>query len=101
MAEMVALNHHERWDGSGYPAGLKGQEIPLSARIVTLADVYDAMTTRRPYKEAFSHIEARDFILQNREKMFDPDVVDAFTATEEDFARVASNFCDLEQIPGC
>jgi response regulator RpfG family c-di-GMP phosphodiesterase len=96
MAEMVALSHHERWDGSGYPTGSRGQEIPLSARIVTLADVYDALTTKRPYKEAFSHDKARTFILQNREKIFDPDVVDAFVANEDAFARIALKFTDIE-----
>jgi putative two-component system response regulator len=58
MAMDIILYHHERWDGKGYPTGLSGEEIPLAARIVTIADVYDALTSKRPYKEAFSHEES-------------------------------------------
>ncbi len=84
----VAYYHHERWDGQGYPEGLKGEEIPLAARIVALADVYDALTTERRYKRAFSHDEAADLIKENRGKHFDPAVVDAFLATEDNFRRI-------------
>jgi HD-GYP domain-containing protein (c-di-GMP phosphodiesterase class II) len=80
MAATVAEHHHERWDGSGYPHGLKGQAIPLAARIVGLAAVYDALTTERPYKAAWPAHQAHDYILEQRATQFDPAVVDAFTA---------------------
>ncbi len=81
----IALAHHEKWDGSGYPFGLKGSEIPLSARIVALADVYDALTSQRVYKRAMSHELARRVILEGRGKHFDPQVVEAFLARESEF----------------
>lgn len=84
----IAFCHHERWDGSGYPRGLRGEAIPLSARIVAVADVYDALTTRRFYKDAFSHEKARRIILSLRGKHFDPDVVDAFLRVEGRFDRI-------------
>jgi len=84
----IAYSHHERWDGGGYPAGLKGDRIPLSARIVALADTYDALTTQRVYKPAYSHERARDIIVADRGKHFDPDVVDAFIAHEQEFERI-------------
>jgi response regulator RpfG family c-di-GMP phosphodiesterase len=84
----IAFAHHERWDGGGYPFGLKGDMIPLSARIVALADVYDALTTKRVYKEAMSHDAARDAIVSASGAQFDPDVVDAFVATEDQFRAV-------------
>jgi PAS domain S-box-containing protein len=74
----VAYYHHEYWDGNGYPVGLKGEAIPLSARIVAVADVYDALTTERRYKKAFTHDEARSVIRDGRGKQFDPEIVDAF-----------------------
>jgi len=78
MAMVIAYDHHEKWDGSGYPAGKSGEEIPLEARIVALADAYDAITSERPYKEAFSHPEAVRRILRDRGTHFDPLVTDAF-----------------------
>jgi adenylate cyclase len=93
-AQGMIESHHERWDGSGYPHGLKGEEIPLAGRLMALADVYDAMISRRAYKKGLSHKEAREFILQNSGKQFDPDVVEAFIATNEEFARVAREFAD-------
>lgn len=72
----IALRHHERWDGSGYPDGLVGEEIPLSARIVAVADVLDALTTQRPYKPAWSMAEAMTYLRQQRERMFDRRLVD-------------------------
>ncbi|MGE5258088.1 MAG: HD domain-containing phosphohydrolase [Hyphomicrobiales bacterium] len=84
----IAYNHHEKWDGSGYPRGLHGEDIPLAARIVAVADVYDALTTKRFYKEAFSHAKARQIILNLRSSHFDPEVVDAFLALEDQFNRV-------------
>jgi putative two-component system response regulator len=88
MARDIALTHHERFDGKGYPSGLKGDEIPLSGRIVALADVYDALTSRRVYKPAYSHQEARAMVLKGRGTQFDPDVVDAFLAREEEFIEI-------------
>ena len=81
----VAESHHERWDGTGYPHGLKGEVIPLSARILALADVYDALRSRRCYKPAHSHAEARAIIVEQRGRHFDPLVVDGFLATEHAF----------------
>jgi len=78
MAMDIAKYHHERWDGNGYPEGLKGEEIPLSARIVALADCYDAMTSKRCYKDAFPDEKALSIIKEERGTHFDPDVVDAF-----------------------
>jgi PAS domain S-box-containing protein len=88
MGREIAYNHHEKWDGSGYPKGLKGEAIPLSARIIALADVYDALTTKRFYKEAYSHDKARDMIFALKGKHFDPDMVNAFTTVAEKFNQV-------------
>ena len=78
MAREVAMNHHEKWDGSGYPKGLKGTAIPISARIVALADVFDALTSERPYKKAWSIEQATDLIREQSGKHFDPELVEAF-----------------------
>jgi len=82
----IAHFHHEKWDGSGYPKGLKGAEIPLTARIAALIDVYDALRSQRPYKRAFRHEEARLIILEERGRHFDPVIVDAFIKAENEFA---------------
>ena len=87
----VAYYHHERWDGYGYPFAKKGEEIPLSARIVSVADVYDALTTARRYKEAFPHEKARSMILEGKGKQFDPELVEAFDDVESEFARIRSS----------
>lgn len=92
MARDIALTHHERFDGSGYPGRLSGPDIPLCGRIVALADVYDALCTKRCYKSAFAHTVARSIIVQESGKHFDPDVVDAFVATEEQFVEVHCRF---------
>jgi len=88
VGKEIAYNHHEKWDGSGYPRGLKGEAIPLSARIIAVADVYDALTTKRFYKEAYSHAKARDMIIELKGKHFDPEIVHAFTAVARKFNRV-------------
>lgn len=88
VARDIAQSHHEKFDGSGYPCGLVGYEIPLCARIVAVADVYDALTTKRVYKDAFTHETARNIILSGRGTDFDPDIVDAFLAQENNFLRV-------------
>lgn len=89
LGQQVAIAHHEQWDGSGYPHGLQGKEIPLAARIVAVADVYDALTSHRPYRPALSHGEAREWIVTHYGAQFDPEVVEAFVAREADFARVS------------
>jgi len=88
MGIEIARSHHERWDGSGYPDGLDEAGIPLAARVVALADSYDALTSRRPYKEAFSHETSRDIILEESATHFDPVVVDAFIGAEDEFTQV-------------
>ncbi|MCH4886847.1 response regulator [Acidaminobacter sp. JC074] len=94
FAGEIAYTHHEKWDGSGYPRGLKGSNIPISGRIMALADVYDALTTERVYKPAFSHEHAKDIILKGRGVHFDPDVVDAFLALEEKFLEIKDQYID-------
>lgn len=88
LGKEIAYYHHEKWDGTGYPKGLKGEQIPLSARIVALADVYDALTSKRVYKEAFSHEKAMEIIVEDRGTHFDPEVVDAFIAHQADFYNI-------------
>ena len=88
LGKEIAYNHHEKWDGSGYPRGLSRDDIPLSARIIALADVYDALTTRRFYKEAFSHKRSRQMIVELKGIHFDPQVVDVFLALEDEFNRI-------------
>lgn len=89
IAREITLSHHERWDGQGYPQGLAGDEIPCTARIMALADVYDALISRRPYKDEMSHERATACILEGRGSHFDPAVVDAFDARQEEFAAIA------------
>jgi len=86
----IAQSHHEKWDGSGYPKGLKEDDIPLSARIMALADVYDALRSKRVYKDAFSHEESREIILRERGKRFDPLIVDVFIENEQEFVKIYS-----------
>lgn len=97
MGIEIAESHHEKWDGSGYPRGLKGEDIPLSARILALGDVYDALTSRRCYKEAFSHEKARSIIEEGSGSHFDPEVVEAFLQKEAEFIRVRSEYHDEEE----
>ena len=94
FAKEIALSHQEKWDGSGYPQGLAGDDIPVSARLMALADVYDALISARVYKAAFSHEEARRIIVEGRGHHFDPDVVDAFLASEASFMAIARRFAD-------
>ena len=92
MSAEIALSHHERFDGSGYPYGLKGKEIPLSARIVALADVYDALVSKRIYKEAYQHDVAKSIIEKERGKDFDPVIVDAFLDCQDKFMEIFKRF---------
>ncbi|MEA3333608.1 MAG: bacteriohemerythrin [Pseudomonadota bacterium] len=94
MAFEVAMYHHERWDGNGYPAGLAGNGIPLAARIMAIADVYDALTSDRVYKKAFSHEKAREIIVAGRGTQFDPRLVDAFLALQERFVELKAQMSD-------
>lgn len=94
FAREISLSHHEKWDGSGYPYALKGDAIPVSGRLMALADVYDALISKRVYKKAFSHAEARDLLLEGRSSHFDPDVLDAFLACEQRFISIAEEFSD-------
>lgn len=90
----IAESHHEKWDGSGYPQGKSGISIPLSARIVAVADVYDALTSRRPYKEPFTVEQTRNMMVEGRGTHFDPALVDAFLGVEAQFIRVAKTLGD-------
>ena len=90
----LVLSHHERWDGTGYPDGLAGALIPLSARLMAVADVYDALISARPYKKAFSHEEAMRLIDEGRGGHFDPEIVDALHATETAFQTIAETWRD-------
>ena len=92
MARDIAASHHERWDGKGYPAGLTGQAIPLCARIVALADVYDALTSKRVYKNAFAHEVAKGIIAKDAGTHFDPAVVEAFLRAESAFIDVRQRY---------
>lgn len=94
FGKVVAYSHHEKWDGSGYPEGLAGENIPLFGRIMALADVYDALICKRRYKPSFSHEEAMAIILHNRGRHFDPLVVDAFLEVQEEFRKVAQQLPD-------
>lgn len=94
MAKDVALTHHERWDGSGYPSGLKRKQIPKTGRIVMLCDLYDALRSRRPYKPAFSHVKTIDIMLNGNERTkpthFDPSLLEVFRETHHQFDEIYS-----------
>jgi putative two-component system response regulator len=94
LAKEIAHWHHEKWDGTGYPDGLSGDSIPVSARIMALADVFDALITRRVYKQALSYEEARDIIESGRNQHFDPDIADAFLASFNAFCGIADFYND-------
>ena len=96
MARDIAASHHERFDGSGYPAKLAGEQIPLCGRIVALADVYDALTSKRVYKAAFSHEVAKATIVNEKGIHFDPDVVDAFLQAEAEFLEIRERFSEMQ-----
>jgi putative two-component system response regulator len=98
MAREIAATHHERWDGTGYPNGLKGEQIPLCGRVVALADVYDALTSKRVYKGAFSHDIAKAIILKDAGTHFAPEIVEAFLAVETSFNEIRERYRD-DAIP--
>ncbi len=93
----IMETHHEKWDGTGYPNALKGEEIPVSGRLMALADVYDALISERVYKPAFSHQKARDIIVEGSGTHFDPAVVEAFLNLENDFQEIAAAFAKPQQ----
>jgi putative two-component system response regulator len=95
MAKEITLSHHEKWDGKGYPDGLAGETIPISARLMALADVFDALITPRPYKQAFSLEQALEIIRKGRASHFDPDVVDAFFSRAADFIAIAGRHAEM------
>jgi putative two-component system response regulator len=90
-AKLFAGYHHERWDGTGYPRRLKGEEIPLQGRIMAVVDVYDALVSDRPYKKAFPHEKAVEIIVDGKGKQFDPKIIDVFIEVSDSFAKVGSN----------
>ena len=94
IARDIALTHHERFDGSGYPQHLVGEEIPLCGRIVALADVYDALTTKRVYKPAFGDDKTKDIIFMEMKGQFDPNVLEAFEEHEDRFKEIKEHFND-------
>ena len=100
MAARMALNHHERWDGGGYPRGLKGNEIPIEASITTLVDVYDALRSVRPYKPAMTHEQAMRIILEGDGRThpdhFRPDVLEAFKTANQAMNAIFESMADPE-----
>ena len=97
LGEIIALTHHEKWDGTGYPRGLAGAKIPLAGCITAIADVFDALTTRRPYKEPFSVEKAFAIVREGREKHFHPEVVDAFFSITDEILRIRQDNGDEEE----
>jgi putative two-component system response regulator len=111
FAKEIAYYHQEKWDGSGYPTGKSGDAIPISARLMAVADVYDALISRRVYKDPMSHEQAFAHIMKGRGRHFDPDIVDAFVARQDEFRAIAARFSDghakrattvppIESLPG-
>jgi len=96
LGAVIAYTHHERWDGKGYPRGLKGEEIPRVGRLMALADVYDALISKRVYKPAFDHETARNIIVEGRGTQFDPLVVEAFLFEEDAFRSLIVTYPDDE-----
>jgi len=98
FAREIAYSHQEKWDGTGYPQGFAGEQIPVSARLMAVADVYDAVISKRVYKPAYPHEKAVEIIREGRGKHFDPDVVDAFLDNEEQIKDIAGRFSDPDQV---
>ncbi len=97
FAKEIAYSHQEKWNGSGYPLGLAGDNIPISARLMAVADVYDALISRRVYKEGMTHQQAVDIITEGRGQHFDPDIVDAFLSLQVEFQAIAAKYADSDQ----
>jgi len=100
IAKEIAYSHQEKWDGSGYPEGLKGEAIPLSARLMAVADVYDALISERVYKKGMSHEDAVAIMREGRGTHFDPDILDAFLELHEEFREIAARFADSSEDLG-
>ncbi len=100
MAETIALTHQERWDGSGYPQNLKGEETPLLGRIVAICDVFDALTSKRHYKEAYSVERSMETIEEQKGTGFEPRLVDAFKKTLPEMVEIVNSFADSEETAG-
>jgi putative two-component system response regulator len=94
VAATIALTHHERWDGTGYPRGLKGEEIPIEGRIVAIADAFDALTTARVYKPAFEFDHAVELMVTKRGLHFDPELLDVFLASLGEIRRIYEQYAD-------
>ena len=97
MAKEIAYGHQEKWDGGGYPEGLAGDRIPVSARLMAVADVYDALISRRVYKEGMPHEKAVDIIKASKGTHFDPDMVEAFIDLQDEFRAIAARFADSDK----
>jgi putative two-component system response regulator len=97
IAKQIVYCHHEKWDGSGYPQGLVGDAIPIPARLMALADVYDALISKRVYKDGMSHEQATHLIVEGRGRHFDPDVVDAFLILGGEFQDIARRYADSDE----
>jgi putative two-component system response regulator len=96
-AKTIALSHQEKWDGSGYPQGLAGDAIPIAARLMAVADVYDALISRRVYKEGVPHEKAVQIMIENRGSHFDADMIDAFVEIQDEFRAIAQRFADSDE----
>ena len=94
FAKEIANTHHEKWDGSGYPKGLVGENIPLSGRLMAVADVYDALISKRVYKPAFSHEKAMGIITEGKGQHFDPEIIDTFFTIEDEVKAIAEKYAD-------
>ena len=99
IAKEIAYYHHEKWNGKGYPSQLKGERIPLSARIIAIADVYDALTSKRCYKKKLSHSKAKEIIMNEKGELLDPDVVNAFLARENEFMEISEALHKDDMVP--
>jgi putative two-component system response regulator len=96
IAKEIAYGHQEKWDGSGYPEGLRGESIPVSARLMAVADVYDALISRRVYKNSMPHDKAISIIQEGRGSHFDPDMVDAFLSIQDEIQSIAARYADTD-----
>jgi len=96
LAKEIAYTHQEKWDGTGYPEGLSGDDIPISGRLMAVADVYDALISRRIYKEALPHEKAVEIIVEGKHSHFDPDMVDAFVEIADEFRAIAARYADTQ-----
>jgi putative two-component system response regulator len=96
VAKEIAYGHQEKWDGSGYPLGLKGEAIPTSARVMAVADVYDALISRRVYKESMPHDSAISIIEDGKGSHFDPDIVEAFLSIQDEIKAIATRYADSD-----